>query len=133
MKLIYVAGPFSGEDRAAVERNIEQAQLLGVEVAEKLGHLGAAPIVPHANTSHPAYERVQPYEFWIEATKELLHRCDAVLMHPSWYLSSGSRGEELEAFHCGIPVFYQLGTLERWLTSELRREPPKQLTLEGVR
>lgn len=112
MKLVYIAGPFTAKDRAGVEANILRAALLGVEVAR----LGAMPVVPHANTALPEYEHVQPYEFWIEGTKDLLRACDAVLLLPDWHLSSGARGEFSEALRIGLPVFETLEQLGRWLT-----------------
>jgi hypothetical protein len=130
--LVYIAGPFSptpeqkeylsgltisGEGqyaevrRALVERNIERATRLGLQVAK----LGAYPVVPHANTGHPDYEDAQPYQFWIEGTAEQLRRCDAVLFTQDWQESSGARGEERIAAECGIPRFYTLSELACWL------------------
>lgn len=111
MKLVYVAGPFSGPDRAAVEANIDRAESLGVEVAST----GAMPVIPHANTSDPRFETVQKYQFWIDGTLELLRRCDALILTPDWERSNGARGEELEALRMGIPVFRDCAALERWL------------------
>ena len=110
-KLIYCAGPFSAPDRAGVEANILRMSLLGVEVAK----LGACPMIPHANTAHPEFETVQPYQFWIAATLEQLRRCDAALCAEDWQRSSGARGENAEAIRLGMPVFYSLGELAAWL------------------
>lgn len=114
--MVYVAAPFSAPDRAGVEANIRSAEALGIEVAK----LGAFPVVPHANTSHPDYERVQPYAFWIAGTMALLRACDCVLMHPDWQRSSGARGEHADAVARSQPVFYALAELAAWL-SERRR------------
>ena len=111
--LIYVAGPFSAPTREGVEANILRAALRGVEVAK----LGACPVVPHSNTSLPQYETVQPYEFWIEATLALMHRCDALLTVSGWEASSGARGEVTAMMRSGKPVFHNLGTLAEWLKS----------------
>ncbi len=111
MKLIYVAGKFSGAIRADVERNIAAAEQLGIEVAR----IGAMPVIPHANTAHPEFERVQPYQFWIEGTAELLRRCDALLTVDNWQASSGARGEVEIAKAEGLPVFHALNELRTWL------------------
>lgn len=111
MKLVYVAGAFSASTRAGVEQNIAHAEEWGIRVAQ----IGAMPIVPHANTSHRDYELIQPYPFWIEGTKELLRRCDAVLLIPGWEKSSGARGEREEALRLVIPVFEELSLLRMWL------------------
>jgi hypothetical protein len=79
--LVYVAGPFSGkgatreEQRADTELKIKRAEALGLKVAR----LGAYPVIPHCNTSHPEFEDVQPYQFWIDghgrATTTTLRCC----------------------------------------------------------
>lgn len=111
LTLVYVAGPYSGTDRAAVEANIRRAELLGVEVAK----LGAMPVIPHSNTANPHFEAVQPYQFWIEGTMELLRRSDAVILTEDWARSRGARGEHLEATRLGKPVFMQISELRDWL------------------
>jgi hypothetical protein len=136
MKLVYIAGPFTGkltgsdlsriaicayeEDRNRLteelkrehtERHIARAKLLGLEVAK----LGACPWIPHANTDLPEFETVQPYGFWIEATLLQLRKCDALIMVDGWESSSGATGEHNEALMIGMPVFYTLTALSRWL------------------
>ena len=69
------------------------------------------PLIPHANTAHPEFERVQPYPFWIAGTLELLRRADAVLTISGWETSNGARGEVEEALRLGKPVFHELADL----------------------
>ncbi len=114
MKLIYIGGPFSGPTRSDVQANIRRAEILGLEVAR----LGAMPVVPHANTSHPHYEIVQPYPFWIEGTMALLRVCHALILTADWERSSGARGEHEDAVSRGMPVFYALGELKSWLEGQ---------------
>lgn len=121
LELVYVGGPFSGKTRADVEENIRRAVLLGVEVAK----LGVLPVIPHANTSAPAFEEVQGYEFWIAATMELLRRCDAIILTPDWERSSGARGEKADAESRGQPVFHTLEELKAWV--DLRRSLKESL------
>ncbi len=111
IKLVYVAGPFSAPDRAGVEITIERAARLGLEVAK----LGACPWVPHANTALPAYEHVQPYQFWIDATELQRQKCDALLTLEGWEKSSGARKEVAAARASGQPVFHRLQDLSEWL------------------
>lgn len=119
--LVYVAGPFSGkgatraEQRADTELKIQRAVALGIKVAK----LGAYPVIPHANTAHPEFEEVQPYQFWIDGTGELLLRCNAVLFTEDWETSSGARGENELAINAGIPRFFHLSDLACWLSPEL--------------
>jgi hypothetical protein len=101
LPLVYIAGPFSGPDRHSVDLNIKAAEAASLLVAR----LGAAPVCPHANTANPAFESAQGYEFWIEATAELLRRCDGAVFIWGWESSSGARKEYALAFGLGIPCF----------------------------
>jgi hypothetical protein len=125
--LVYVAGRFSAPDRARVERNIQLATELGIEVAK----LGAMPVIPHANTSHPDFESVQPYQFWIAGTLALLRACAVCIMVPGWESSSGARGERDEMLRLGRPVFHSIGELRAWLERqwhpENKRNPEDEL------
>lgn len=112
--LVYVAGPFSAPDRAGVEKNIEDAVRVGIEIAR----LGVMPVIPHANTADPWFARVQPYEFWCTGTLELMRRCDAVVMVKGWKRSRGARAEYEEAIARGMPVFFTLQELQAWLDTK---------------
>jgi hypothetical protein len=96
-----------------VEANIKAAAELGVEVAK----LGACPWIPHANTALPAFEHVQPYQFWIDATELQRQKCDALLTVEGWERSSGARGEVSAAREAGQPVFHNLADLAEWIAS----------------
>jgi hypothetical protein len=117
VRLIYVAGKFTAPDRAGVQRNIAAAVAIGLEIAR----LGAMPVIPHANTSHPNFEAIQPYMFWIDGTLELLRRSDACVMVPGWEESNGAKGERAEAHRLGIPVF---DTIAEFAESIGRRSRP---------
>lgn len=101
MRLIYVAGRFTGMDRACVERNIAAAVEVGIEVCK----VGAFPVIPHANTGDERFESLHPYTFWIDGTLELLRRCDGIIMVPGWEASKGACGELAEAQRLGLAVF----------------------------
>lgn len=111
LPLVYVAGPYSAKTREGVEENIRRAELLGLCVAE----LGAMPVIPHCNTSHPLFESAQPYDFWLRGTLELMRRCDVVILTSDWERSSGARGEREEAERIGLPVFESPEELKAWL------------------
>jgi hypothetical protein len=125
--LVYVAGRFSAPDREGVRRNIDAAEIVGIEVAWR----GACPIVPHTNTSHPDFEKVQSYEWWIEATKEMARRCDAMMMVPGWEMSSGARGEKALYDSIGKPVFTMYVDLEDWLAERAASEAAREADPEA--
>lgn len=105
--LVYIAGPFSAPTREGVEENIRRATEAGIEVAR----LGLFPVIPHANTGHPEFERVQNYEFWCEGTMMLLEKCHAILMLPGWEKSRGSRAELRFAQFRRMPIYLSLDVL----------------------
>lgn len=98
----YIAGPYRAQTRAGIELNIQAARAVGLLCCRK----GWSPVVPHANTGH--LDAVDPSigdEFWLASTKELLRRCDAVVLVPGWEQSQGTRDEIIEAEQRGIPVY----------------------------
>lgn len=99
---VYVAGPYRGKSRAAVELNIQVARKVGMLAAIK----GWSPVIPHSNTAHLDECCDLPDQFWLDSTMELMRRCDAVVLCPGWQHSSGTLAEVAEAERRGIPVFY---------------------------
>lgn len=110
MKLVYVAGKFRGPTAWDIEQNIRRAELVGMEVAR----LGAAPLIPHANTRF--FHGTLTDEFWLAATIVMLDRCDAVMLVPQWQDSKGTLAEVERAKQRGLPVFEGLYDLKVWLT-----------------
>ena len=99
--LIYVAGPYSGDNNHVIDSNIAAAE----HVAKLLSKRGYMPVTPHKNTAQ--FERVVPSqkpEFWIDGTLALLEKCDAVVLVPGWQESIGTLGEIRHALKLGIPV-----------------------------
>lgn len=99
MKLIYIAGPFRGLTAWDIEQNIRGAEGWALTVAAS----GAVPVVPHSMYRY--FQGAMKDEFRLEATLEILRRCDAVLLTPGWRKSQGSLGELAEAQRLGIPQF----------------------------
>lgn len=109
MKVVYVAGKFRGPTAWEIEQNIRRAETVGMEVAK----LGAAPLIPHANTRF--FHGTLTDEFWLDATMAMLGRCDAVILVPQWKESSGARAEVEEAKRRHLPVFEHIDHLAAWL------------------
>ena len=106
MKLVYVAGKFTGPNSWAIEQNVRAAEDVGMQIAL----LGAMPVIPHSNTRF--FHGTFTDEFWYEGTMELLRRCDAVMLVPGWQKSRGAQTEAAEAKRLGIPVFESLTGLQ---------------------
>jgi len=116
MRTIYVAGPYRGETPWVVEQNIRRAEELGFGVASA----GAVPVVPH--TMYRFWDKTLTANFWLEATAELLKRCDAVVFLPDWADSQGARQEmacakenEIEIFMTSEPNHLEM--IRRWVNS----------------
>lgn len=109
MKLVYIAGPFRGENAWEIENNIRRAECLALSV----WRLGAAALCPHANTRF--FSGALPDETWLAGDLEMLRRCDALILTEDWRRSTGARKEADFAFDRGIPVFTKLEDLEHWL------------------
>ena len=100
MKVVYIAGPFRGPTPWDVECNIRRAEALALEVW-RIG--GVAVICPHANTRF--FDRAASAEIWLEGDKEILRRCDGVVLTPDWERSSGARAEVELAEVLRLPIF----------------------------
>jgi hypothetical protein len=111
--VIYLAGPYSGEDPWEVEQNVRRAEY----VAYELEALGACVVCPHTNTRFQ--DRRTPYKQKIRTTLAAMRRCDAVYMLPSWHLSSGARGEHDEAKRRGMVQLYDLASAGTYITARV--------------
>lgn len=104
--LIYVDGPYTNGGEA---HNVKNALMYG----EFIQSIGGIALVPHQNHiwdlifQHDA-------EFWLEQDLHLLKRCDALFRMPG--LSAGGDNEIVVANRWGIPVFFDLEVLEKWIT-----------------
>jgi hypothetical protein len=103
MKLIYISGKFSDEDRIhGTEKNI----VIASECALACWRKGWAVICPHKNTKDYQHVKDLHYETWINGVIEMLRRCDAILMLPGWEDSTGATIEHDIATSKGISIFY---------------------------
>ena len=109
MKVIYVSGPFRAKSGWELTKNIRRAE----DATAAISGLDHVALCPHTMYHH--LDRTKNDDYWIEATNELLRRCDAVLLMEGWPDSAGTIGEISEATHQGVPVFHSLVELEDWL------------------
>ena len=112
MKAVYIAGPFRGANAWEIEQNIQRAEAVAAQVCA----LGALAVCPH--TMFRNFQGLLPDQFWLDATLELLRRCDAVLMTGRWSQSDGSCGEHRDACDRGLHVFYTLDEVRAWLKGD---------------
>jgi hypothetical protein len=109
MKLIYVAGPFRGPTPWDVEQNIRRAEAVALGIWE----MGAAALCPHTNTRF--FDKTATDKTYLDGTLEMLRRCDAVVMLQRYTRSQGALNEQFEAQRLGLPIFYEVPELEKWL------------------
>lgn len=107
-KLTYIAGPYRAKTPYGVEQNIRAAEAMILPVAA----YGCVAVVPHL--MFRAHDGALPDEWFLAATLEIMRRCDAVLMLPTWRQSSGARDERDEAIRIGLPVFESVDELAEW-------------------
>jgi hypothetical protein len=108
MKLIFVAGPFRAKTGWEIEQNVRRAEQLALEVWRS----GYAAICPHANTRF--FHGVLPDEVWLRGIKEILRRCDGLILVEEWKSSKGTRAEIKLARALKIPVFNSIKDLIAW-------------------
>jgi len=114
MKVIYLAGPYRAETVWQTHRNIRTAE----EYAAKLWNMGAAAVCPHKNSAH--LDGCADEKVFLDGYLEIVKRCDAVLLLPSWNTSIGAASELALAERCNIPVFdyKNLGELLVWMATD---------------
>ena len=112
MRVVYIAGRFSAATQWQRRRNVHAAESLALAVAEA----GAIPLNPLKNTEEFWGQLAE--EFWYEGTRELLCRCDAMILVPNWEGSKGVTDELGVAKLNDIPVFERVDELKKWLSKE---------------
>jgi hypothetical protein len=101
MKLVYIAGPYTGSSYHQTEAYMTYAR----EWAEKVARAGHAFYCPHLNTAHfDAIAPDVPKYFWREMNLNVLHRCDALLLVPAWENDEATQRDVHYAEEWGIPV-----------------------------
>jgi len=112
MKLIYIAGKYTGKTFSEIDDNIKKAEAVAIELVAKRGKQGFYPVTPHLNTAHfEIYEACLDginYNYWLEGTAEMLKRCDGILMMENWRDSRGAIKEKNLAWELDIPVYLNI-------------------------
>lgn len=117
MRLIYIAGPYRAINAWQVECHVRTAEEAGLAVAE----LGLVPVIPH--TMYRFFDGALTDQYWLDATIELLRKCDAALFVGAYRASAGSMGELAECEMQKIPAFTNLDDLKNWLEASTPEAP----------
>lgn len=107
MKVVYIAGPYRAYKKDGgfdidkmFDRTMEMRKVLR-KYLEK-GYAAIAPLTNHFLLDSATLED----EFWIAACKELVSRCDAIVMMQGYENSLGSKAELAYAISLGKEVIY---------------------------
>lgn len=84
MKVIYIAGPYTGTDVYDTHMNIQEAEYYAAAVWEH----GGAALCPHKNTAY--MDGITSYDKFLEGCIEMMRRCDAVWLMLNWEESKGA-------------------------------------------
>lgn len=101
MKLVYIAGPYRAKTAWQVEQNVRVAEEAGFQLIEQ--YEAFVPIIPH--TMYRFYDGLKNDKYWLEATQQLLLRCDEIVLLPNWTASEGTLGEFLTAVRLGMRIY----------------------------
>lgn len=107
---IYVAGPFrpytddNGETHQTPENIRKAAKVADVLFAE--GHVAITPHLAAQRSDDPnAASQALTDEDWLERTRSMLTRCDAMMLVEGWSYSKGTAQEMDYAKEQGIPIY----------------------------
>lgn len=112
MKLIYVAGPYRASSENMILANITRARYW----ATLIWKAGGVAICPHLNSF--LMGGVVPVETFLEGDKEIISRCDAILMTGAWRESEGSVIEWNHANRIGKPILTSMAQVRDFLKED---------------
>lgn len=103
MKLVYICSPYRAADEETLRRNIEYARELTREALLR----GESPVTVHLYMTQCLDEsNEQERNTGLAAGRELIPRCDAVIVGARLGISAGMKAEIDFARRCGVPVQY---------------------------
>lgn len=99
-KLLYVAGPYSGD----IKNNIQRAEEVSIDLIRNGFHV----ITPHKNCA--GYEKYEDkninHSTWIDMDNDLISRCDAIYVMENYEKSLGTRNEIDYGIALKLPIIY---------------------------
>ena len=103
--IVFVIGPYRADSEWEVVQNIRKAEAMALDVWRE----GFTAICPHKNTA--MFGGALPDEAWLIGDREILSRCDAVILVDGYKYSSGSISEINIAKSLDIPIFEDINEL----------------------
>ena len=113
MKVIYIAGKYSGGNEYEVKKNIATAEDAAVAIWKTLK---ASVVCPHLNTAH--WGQLLTHQQFIDGDLAIMERCDAVLFLDGWKESRGACLEHNHAFARNMVRLYGVDDALSWLNNE---------------
>ncbi len=98
-QVAFIAGPYRAPTPGEIYHNIQNAR----KVAEEMWKLGYAVICPHLNSAF--FDGIVSDAELLRGTREILSRCDLVILTPGWEESIGTYMEIDRALREKIPVY----------------------------
>ena len=108
MKVIYIAGKYTDQNKKSINRNIDRAE----RISKRIWRNGMAAICPHLNTR--GWNGILSQDEFLEGYFSIVKKCDAVLMLDNWKKSEGAKAEHWLAATYQIPIFYNIKDLKDW-------------------
>lgn len=103
MCIVYICSPYRAADEETLHRNIEYARELTREALLR----GESPVTVHLYMTQCLNETdQQERETGLAAGREIITRCDAVMVGVRHGISVGMKAEIDFARRCGVPVQY---------------------------
>lgn len=103
MRVVYICSPYRAKDEETLHRNIEYARELTRETLLR----GESPVTVHLYMTQCLNEAdQQERETGLAAGRELIPRCDAVMVGVKHGISAGMKAEIDFARRCRVPVQY---------------------------
>jgi len=106
-RLVFLAGPYKGD----VDANVQVAEWYSRMIASY--HRGWFAVNSHSMTHHLADLDASLRDYFLDSTRELMGRCDAMMLLPGWYNSEGATAEKAEAERMCMPVLTDFWELDK--------------------
>jgi hypothetical protein len=108
MKVVFISGRYSSKRLIGKIRNILRAR----RWAKYYWRLGYVVICPHMNSALMEMRGGAPDEVFLRGDREILRKCDEIIMIPGWENSLGAVAERALAKELGIHIMYAKGAWE---------------------